>query len=214
MKPKFSVIMPSFLGEYKNSAKNKDEKLVRAIDSVLDQEDFELVIVADNCDKTVEIVKDKFFGYKEIQLFKIPDREIVGSRRNAGSSGIVRNAGLQQAKGEYAIYLDIDDIYIDGYLNTLSKLMTDHDWYWFDDMSWNVKNKRFDKHGIDIHTQGQCGTSNVCHKISMDAWWAVYKDTYLHDWIFINTLKRISSNYKRLEAAGYGILHVPGMMEA
>lgn len=209
--PKFSVIMPSFLGQYKRAAQNREEKIVRAIDSCLDQEDFELIVIADGCDKTVEIVANKFFGEKDIRLFYAPPKVIKGRKRNAGSSGSTRNAGLQQAKGEYAIYLDIDDVYIDGYLESLKKEITDHDWYWFDDMSWNVKTNKFDRHGINIMGEGQCGTSNVCHKVSMNAWWSDHG--YLHDWYFINNLKAISDNYKRLETAGYGICHVPGLLD-
>ena len=67
MNPKFSVIMPSFLGEYSRAAQNREEKIVRSIDSCLDQMDFELIIVADGCQKTVEIVTDKFKGEKDVK---------------------------------------------------------------------------------------------------------------------------------------------------
>jgi len=210
--PKFSVIMPSFLGEYSRAAKNRDEKIVRAIESVLKQEDFELIVVADGCDKTVEIIKDKFFGKTEIRLFRMPTRRVRGAKRNAGSSGMVRNAGLQQAKGEYAIYLDIDDIYLDGYLKSVKDNMTDYDWYWFDDMSWDRGDGVFNRHTCEIDIQGKCGTSNVCHRLDMLAWW-YHGSTYLHDWIFVNTLKAISDNYKRLDVAGYGICHVPNLLD-
>lgn len=209
---KFSVIMPSFLGEYRRSAKNRDEKIVRAVNSVLTQEDFELIIVADGCDETVEIITKNFHGNKDIKLFRIDYKKIPGANRSAGSAGRARNAGLQQATGEYAIYLDADDIYLDGYLKSLKAEMDDSSWFWFDDMSYNVKTEQFDRHVCAINVQGGCGTSNVCHKLDMNAWW-VEKTTYLHDWIIINQLKAISNNYKRLEVAGYGICHVPGLLD-
>jgi len=200
------------LGEYKRAASNRDEKIVRAVNSVLTQKDFELIIVADGCDKTIEIIRNNFYGNKNINLFKIKYKKVRGSKRNAGSSGRARNAGLQKAKGEYAIYLDVDDLYLDGYLESLQIEMTDCDWYWFDDMSWNKKTEQFDRHVCSIHTQGQCGTSNICHKVDMNAWWCE-KTTYLHDWNFINTLKVISDNYKRLNTAGFGVCHVPGLLD-
>ena len=209
--PKFSVIMPSYLGEYGHAAKDRDKKIVRAINSVLTQKDFELLVMADDCQETVDIVAANFRGQENLYLYKLPKRKIKG-KRNAGGAGIPRNAGLQRATGEYAIYLDIDDVYLDGYLESLAKNMDDHDWYWFNDLSWNKKTERFDAHKCDINEQGQCGTSNICHKISMGAWWSE-RVTYLHDWYFINTLKQLSDNYKFLSVGGYGICHVPGLLD-
>lgn len=210
--PFFSVIMPSYLGKYKNAAANREEKLVRAVKSVLTQdESFELVIVADGCDETIEIIKDNFRGENKIRLFKGEPRDLK-KKRNAGGAGIPRNAGLQRARGEYAIYLDADDVYVDQYLKAIRANMSDYDWYWFHDLSWNKHMKRFDKHLCDINTQGQCGTSNICHRVDMDAFWSK-SVTYLHDWIFINTLKSISDNYKFLNVVGYGICHVPNLLD-
>ena len=208
--PKFSVIMPSYLGEYNYAAKNREEKLVRAVESVLVQEDFELIIISDGCEQTISIIKDNF-KVPEIKLFYLPKRKIKG-KRNAGAAGIPRNGGLQQAVGEYVIYLDTDDKYREGYLKDLSAEMTDCDWYWFDDLSFNKNTGIFDRHVCNINVQGQCGTSNVCHKLSMNAFWSE-KVTYLHDWFFVNTLKQISNNYKRLNLAGYQICHVPTLLD-
>lgn len=56
---KFSVVIPSFLGSYSGAASRRDEKLVRAVQSVLDQtfQDFEIQVVADGCQQTVELMK-------------------------------------------------------------------------------------------------------------------------------------------------------------
>lgn len=212
--PKFSVIMPSFLGDYKHAASNRDTKLVRAVQSVLNNlfKDFEIVIIADGCNETIEIIQKNFHGNDKIRLFKISGKRNFRAKRNAGASGVPRNAGLQQAKGEYAIYLDIDDMYAVDYLGTLSKLMSKYDWYWFDDLSWDKGMEQFNRHVCDIHVQGRCGTSNICHKVSMHSWWSD-RATYLHDWMFISKLKAISENYKRLSLAGYGVCHVPNMLD-
>ena len=45
-----SVVMASYLGEYKSAAKNRDIKIRRAVESVLSQTvPVELVVVADGC---------------------------------------------------------------------------------------------------------------------------------------------------------------------
>ena len=96
-----SVVMPSYLGAYKRAAKNRDDKIVRAIKSVQVQtyKDWELLVIADGCEKTVEIVsaiKDK-----KVKLHSISKQALW--------SGAVRNKGLSEAIGDYACYLDIDD---------------------------------------------------------------------------------------------------------
>ena len=209
---KFSVIMPSYLGKYRYSASDPERKILRAIDSVLIQDDFELVIVADGCDRTVEIVKDNYSDSR-IKLFNLAEkRNIPKNKRNAGASGVPRNAGIQQSRGEYIIYLDIDDYYREDYLKDLKKEMTDHDWYWFDNLSWNKKLGQADKYTADIDVQGQCGTANLCHKRDIGAWWSD-KVHYLHDWMFISSLKASSDNYKKLETNGYIVCHVPHLLD-
>ena len=83
--------MASFLGDYRGSASNKEGKIVRAIDSVLCQsfEDFELIVIADGCEKTVDIVRN--ITDKRIRLFYIEKQTMW--------SGLVRNTGLEMAKG-------------------------------------------------------------------------------------------------------------------
>ena len=204
--------MPSYLQKYKHSTANPEEKIVRAIDSVLDQEDFELIVVADGCDRTVEIVKDRFYNQKEVKLFRVSDDRKFGAKRGAGASGYPRNAGIQQATGEYIIYLDTDDLYVDGYLRSLKDEMTDDlAWYWFDNLSWNKRTDKFDRYLANIDKQGGCGTANICHRREMGAWWT-WK-SYLHDWMFILTLKAISLDYRKLETSGYGVCHVPGLLD-
>lgn len=210
---KFSVIMPSYLGEYKNAAKVRDEKIVRAVESVLKQDaDYELIVIADGCDKTVDIVSPYLSEHPKLRLLRIDDKRDFGAKRNAGSSGVPRNVGIQNSNGEYIIYLDIDDFYRDGYLQELQDLITDHDWYWFDTLSYNRKTDNFDTLVCDIDTQGACGTANLCHKKSIGSWWST-KTHYLHDWMFISTLKAVGKNYKRLDIAGYCICHVPNLLD-
>ena len=208
---KFSVILPVRLEKYRHQGKDPESKLVRAVQSVLAQDDFELVIISDGCDMAVNMIRDNYSDPR-IKLFKIPERKISKNKRNAGAAGLPRNAGIQQASGEYIIYLDHDDVYEDGYLETLKKEMTDHDWYWFDNLSWNEKHNRSDVFSADIDRKGFCGTANICHRRDLGAFWSPNVH-YLHDWWFINTLKATSDNYKRLETAGYCVMHVPHLLD-
>jgi glycosyltransferase involved in cell wall biosynthesis len=71
---RFSIIVASNLGNYaSNLAKDRDKKIVRMIESVMVQtfQDFELIIVADGCEKTIEICKPYFYEYlPKIRLFQ------------------------------------------------------------------------------------------------------------------------------------------------
>lgn len=192
-----SIVMPSYLGHYRTAAKERDKKIVRAINSVISQtyKDWELIIVADGCQKTVDIVQQ--FNDSRIKLLKIPKQKQW--------SGAVRNTGIHYAQGEYICYLDIDDAFAPDHLQEISKLLKGKDWYWMDDYIWNGKEFRHRKCNVD--RVGQCGTSNVIHK--KIAWWNI-DDNYAHDWNFISNLKAASKNYEYIKTGKYLVCHVPG----
>lgn len=90
-KPFFSVIIPCF---------NSEQWILRAIDSVQKQtfKDYELIIVDDcSTDKTREILQEETYGLEIILLDE--------KRFNGGA----RNVGVEEACGEYLIFLDADD---------------------------------------------------------------------------------------------------------
>ena len=210
MGPFFSVVMPSYLGRYKNAALDRDRKILRAIRSVVNQsyKNCELLVIADGCRETMNIVQNNVANdIIPVNLHYIKKAKMW--------SGIPRNTGIEKAVGEWICYLDIDDIFLPDHLQILHDQIQKHpeaDWVWFNDYSYNINEKRFDEHGINIERQGQCGTSNICHKRSMKAMWP-RGGTYLHDWRFINTLKAISRNYVKIETPGYGICHVPHLLD-
>ncbi|MCX6329093.1 MAG: glycosyltransferase [Bacteroidia bacterium] len=209
--------MPSFLGKYKSAAADRDKKLVRAINSVLQQSftDFELLVISDGCEETIEIVK-KNFTDKRVRLFAMDKAPIF--------SGKPRNAGIYNAKGDWITYLDIDDMFGVDHLKILNSQITHHDWYWFDDRSYNVNKKRFgftekpelndfNIHRVNIDKLGQCGTSNIMHRKYIDAYWPP-EGSYKQDYLFIMTLKAISREYTYLmEVPQYLICHVPSLLD-
>lgn len=203
---KYSVIMPSYLGDYPNAAKDRDKKIIRAIESVLAQShpDWELIIISDGCDKTVEICHPYMMEYlPKIRILKIEKQKLW--------SGAVRNAGIFKAEGDVICYLDIDDYFGPDHLKNLDDNFGDCDWVWFDYLSYNRAKKRFDTFESNISIQGQCGTSSVAHKRSLNAFWG--DNTYLHDWRFINSLKFMSKNYKKIPPSQYCVCHVPTLLD-
>jgi len=57
---RFNIVISSYLRDYPTAAKGREEKIVRSIGSVFAQSfaDYEIIVVADGCDRTVEMMKD------------------------------------------------------------------------------------------------------------------------------------------------------------
>lgn len=199
---KVSVVMASYLGEYRRAAKNRDKKILRAIDSVLNQtyENIELIVVADGCQKTVDIVKNSYLCDK-IKGYLINKQPLW--------SGIPRNTGIEKATGEWICYLDVDDYFQKTHIENIVKNIKNEDWVWFDDLVATTTGKT--RRRQCSLTMGRCGTSNLLHK--KIAKWDI-KGTYAHDWRFIKNLQRASRNYRKVLAGEYVVCHIPGRVDA
>lgn len=95
---KVSVIIPVY---------NVERFVLRCIESIIDQtmtEEVECIIV-DDCtpDKSMEIIQQRLADYHGKIQFKIINHE-----RNRGLA-VVRNTGIDNAKGDYIIHIDSDD---------------------------------------------------------------------------------------------------------
>ncbi len=95
------------------SSYNIEKYINRSIESVLDQKftDYELIIVDDcSSDNTVEKINQ--LKNDKIRVFK--------TEANSGTAGCARNIAIDNAKGEYLIFLDGDDTLYDN--ETLKKI--------------------------------------------------------------------------------------------
>lgn len=102
--PKFSVIIPVY---------NVEKYIHRCVDSVLAQRfsDFELILVDDGSTDDSGAMCDEYARQDE--------RVRVIHKSNGGLSS-ARNAGLEQAKGEYICFVDSDDYIREDLLDTVS----------------------------------------------------------------------------------------------
>jgi glycosyltransferase involved in cell wall biosynthesis len=106
MKPLISVIIPVY---------NTEEYLSECLNSVLNQtlSNIEIICINDgSADKSLDILNQYAQSDKRIILF---------SQQNKGPA-TARNLGINNASGEYIIFMDADDYYPES--NTLEKLYT------------------------------------------------------------------------------------------
>lgn len=104
---KLSIIIPLY---------NKETVIAATISSVLNQSfsDFEVVVVNDgSTDKSADIVRN--LHDERIRLI---------SQQNKGISG-ARNRGIQEAKGEWILFLDADDLLLPDALKLLTENIID-----------------------------------------------------------------------------------------
>ena len=193
-----SIVMPSYLGAYRTAAKNRDKKIIRAVNSCLEQtyQDFEIIVVADGCEKTVELMKQVTDG--RVSTYLIPKSKLF--------SGEPRNRGLDEAKGEYILYLDIDDVYVENHLQNICNGLGDYDWVWFDDIRYAPKTDQWYENPCDITQISRHGTSNICHKRSLPVRWNYIG--YAHDYYFILELRHYG-NFTKIQGGEYYVCHIP-----
>ena len=164
-----SVVMPTYLGAYPRSGRNREGKLPRAIQIVLDMQGY--------------------FAGKRVRMVYID--------KQAMFSGIPRNVGIDNATGEWICYLDNDDVLGPNHLEQISQgMIPEVDWLFFDD--WVLKEGGFRERHCEIKAY-QCGTSNIAHRRSMRSRWEISNKYGSDDLTFIRKLKNESTRWKRVQ---------------
>lgn len=199
-----STIMPSFLGNYENAASNRNLKFVRAVDSWIKQvhNEKELIIVSDGCQITNELYHRHYQNRHNIKLVQMEKQPLF--------SGNVRQAGINNATGDYICYLDSDDYFLSSHLSNIDTGLNssdEPDWCMFNDLI-KTGNKTSVYRNV-ILALGHIGTSNIAHKRNLQGLSWVGCDGYNHDWSFIQRLRSLFNNNCRIFGCGYVVCHIP-----
>jgi len=194
---RFSIIMPSRLANYNGAARYRDQKIIRAIKSVLDQsfQDFELIVIADGCNETKTIVTNEFTG-ERLKLVEVKHRALFDNSP--------RNKGISEAQGEYIVYLDNDDYWGEDHLAIINHNLNGYNWIWYNDYIWDGQ---WIERACNVRQMGACGTSNICHNKELNLYWE--RPGYAHDYHFVQKLLRIP-NHTKIETPEYFVMHIPG----
>ena len=104
---RFSIIIP---------VKNGQCFLEKALNSIVNQciDNIEVLVINDSStDKTVEIAKRFISKYNYIRLLDSDGRGVSEAR----------NTGIQNSQGEYILFLDVDDFYLDNAIKEFEKII-------------------------------------------------------------------------------------------
>lgn len=106
----FSIVIPTY---------NRSQFIVETINTALLQSysEFEILIVDDgSTDDTSQVIQNYFGTETRVKYFYKQNEERAAAR----------NFGIKQAKGDFVIFFDSDDWMMPHYLETLSKVITEH----------------------------------------------------------------------------------------
>lgn len=102
----FSIVIPLF---------NKENFIQETLKSVLNQTflDYEIIVVND-C--SIDASQDK------IMELNVPNLKLIQHETNKGLSA-ARNTGIKNAKGNYIVFLDADDLWKTNFLSSIQQLI-------------------------------------------------------------------------------------------
>lgn len=202
--PFFSIIIPSFLGAYDGAASDRDTKIYRSLNSVFQQtfNSYEVVFVADGCEKSMAVARQ--YNDQRMRSILIDKSPVF--------SGTPRNEGMKIASGKYVIYLDIDDFIGRTHLDTIHReIVANNEPYWvfFDD--WIAKGgDQFARRVCDHKLKFRNGTSNIAHRKHQNLNWGA---GYLHDFLFIQQLRKVFGEPVAIQAPEYYVCHIPKLID-
>ena len=137
-----SIIIPVY---------NGSKFISRCLDSILNQtyKNTEVILINDgSTDNSLEIIKEYSNKYKNIKYI---------DQKNQGAS-IARNKGIEESKGKYLVFIDIDDYIESDYLEKLCS---------------SIKNKDMVVSGYNRVV----GSKTIFSKIPKNTYWSAFKYT-------------------------------------
>lgn len=145
-KPKISIIMQSYLGDYPGSRVDAVNKFRRAVKSFQNQlyKNCELIIVSDGCSKTHQIYAREFKNDPSIKFILVdkkdtPNMYELNTEGHKYYRGFPRRVGVGAATGELITYMDSDDFLLPEFAFTLILMYNINP-----EMKWWINSKWYD----------------------------------------------------------------------
>lgn len=210
---RFTVITPSYLGDYSGAAKDRADKLHRCLNSLNMQmfTDCEFIIVSDGCAQTTDIMKGQYPRLLEHRNFKLIELE-----KQELHSGRIRQAGMDIAQGEYIVFVDSDDFVGIDFLYLLDKalkLHKDPDMGYYNVLRFGGLMQSGTRTILRTKMQeDHVGNGMITFKRSLGASYEGFNG-YKHDWKFIQHIRSKTKNIKELPTMEYYVCHIPGVID-
>ena len=157
--PLISIIIPIY---------NAEKYLARCIDSILSQrvEDFELLLVNDGSkDNSLSICNDYAQRDSRIKVYDKP---------NGGVSS-ARNCGLDNASGEYVMFVDADDKLMPNALEMFSTRIPDYDFVRMNALIYNRDGSTKELYLVDTKDKREAMELSITLQIIVAPWSAIFR---------------------------------------
>ncbi|MCF2684356.1 glycosyltransferase family 2 protein, partial [Faecalicatena contorta] len=164
---RYSIVVPIF---------NAEKTIANCLRSIQNQlfEDFEVIMIDDGSVDSSGVLCQKFVS---------DDRRFRYIRQINQGVSAARNKGLQEARGDYIVFLDSDDEYVPEYLEAFEKLMEqepDCDHYW---CGFKISSDLLSKNG-EIHVFSKEEEISVCHRKNIMTLHEKWMDSTLWNKVF------------------------------
>lgn len=106
---KLSIIIPHY---------NSVKLLKKLLDSIPEKEEIQIIVIDDRSDKELEefLLLTKDSAYNHVEFLR--------NDKNVKGAGASRNIGLDKAKGEWILFADSDDFFMEGFYDCVSEFFT------------------------------------------------------------------------------------------
>lgn len=191
--PTISIIIPTC---------NRPEGALRSVQSVLGQffdGSLEVIVVDDSPTPTAHLALEKLIQSGQIQY-------VVNQKEHGAAHA--RNLGVQHARGTFITFLDDDDVYLPGRLNSMYQVMKTNEYIL-------VSSTRFHEF-FDFRTirpllgqiSGEFSVQDIQYKNDIDIGFMVKREDFerlqgfdvnfynLEDWDFLIRLLQLGNGYK------------------
>lgn len=175
----FSVIIPCYNCE--NTIRRLMESLTRQ-----DFSNFEVLICDDRSTDNFMLIVNEFRDKLNIRYLRTEKNELHGP-------SVARNLGLDNAKGDWVLFIDSDDFLNDNILRDFYQIISEND---YELLFTNVKTLDFNSNDIGtlyswVNLHGKCFKYSLIKDIRFNKFIYMNEDLY-----FLNTLQIYNKNIK------------------